>query len=66
MTSKAAPTTGMLSVYNGQQCVGHLMRRGKCGVEAFDTNEVSIGVFASHYEAIQALTVATKANGPHG
>jgi hypothetical protein len=66
MTSKAAPTTGMLSVYDGRQCVGHLIRRGKCGVEAFDINEVSLGVFASQYEAIKAVTVAAKANGPPG
>jgi hypothetical protein len=58
--TKAAPTTGMLSAYNGQHCVGHLIRRGKFGVEAFFLDDRSIGVFASQYEAIQALIAAIR------
>jgi hypothetical protein len=25
----------MLSVYDGQRCLGHIIKRGKCGFEAF-------------------------------
>jgi hypothetical protein len=60
MTSKAMPATGMLSVYDGQRCIGHLIRRGKCGVEAFDLDDRSLGVFASQPEAIKALIAAIR------
>jgi hypothetical protein len=60
MTSKAMPATGMLSVYDGRQCIGHLIRRGKCGVEAFDLDDRSLGVFASQHEAIGALIAAIR------
>jgi hypothetical protein len=49
-------------LYNGQQCVGHLIRRGKCGVEAFDLDDRSLGVFASQFEAIEALYAAKAAS----
>jgi hypothetical protein len=62
MTSKAMPTTGMLSVYNGQQCVGHLMRRGKCGVEAFGANDESLGIYPTQKEAMQAVYAARTAS----
>jgi hypothetical protein len=58
--SKALPTTGLLSVYDGQTCIGHLIQRGKCGVEAFDLDDRSLGVFASQHEAIEALIAAIR------
>jgi hypothetical protein len=58
--SKPLPTTGLLSVYDGQTCIGHLLARGRSGVEAFDVNDVSLGVFASQYEAITALIAAIR------
>jgi len=62
--SKPLPTASRLSVYNGQTCIGFLIRRGKCGVEAFDLEDRSLGIFASQFEGITALTVAAKASGP--
>jgi hypothetical protein len=53
--SKPLPTTGLLSVYDGQQCIGHLIRRGKAGVEAFDVEDRSLGIFSSQHEAIAAM-----------
>jgi hypothetical protein len=31
--------TALLAVYDGRNCVGHLLDRGKSGVEAFDAND---------------------------
>jgi hypothetical protein len=53
--TKPLPTTGLLSVYAGQQCIGHLIRRGKAGVEAFDVEDRSLGIFSSQHEAIKAV-----------
>jgi hypothetical protein len=59
--TKAVPTTGMFSVYDGQQCIGHLMRRGKFGVEAFGANDESLGIYPTQKEAMQALYAAKAA-----
>jgi hypothetical protein len=34
-----------LSVFNGSRCIGHLLLRGRQGVEAFDADARSLGVF---------------------
>jgi hypothetical protein len=53
------PTPSLLSVYNsGQQCLGHLLNRGKCGWESFDANDKSRGVFATMKAAADALPEA--------
>jgi len=49
--------TPMVSVYDGQQCLGHVLARGKAGYEAFDPNETSIGVFDTQRQAANALLV---------
>jgi len=61
MTSKAMPSTGMLAVYDGQICVGHLLARGRSGVEAFGANDESLGVYPTQKEAMQALYAAKAA-----
>ena len=42
MTDRASP---MSYVYDGKQCVGFIIARGKHGVEAFDRAESSLGFF---------------------
>jgi hypothetical protein len=53
------PTTAMLSIYDGQRCIGFMVLRGKCGVEAFDADGNSLGTFADQKRAADA--VSTKA-----
>jgi hypothetical protein len=52
------PTPSLLSVYSGQQCLGHLLNRGPQGWESFDANDKSRGVFATMQEARDALPEA--------
>jgi hypothetical protein len=40
----------------GGQCVGHLLTRGIHGVECFDRDDRSLGIFATAAEALSALT----------
>jgi hypothetical protein len=56
MTARpAAPP--LVSVYDGQQCVGHVLARGKAGFEAFDTDDKSVGVFPTAKQAANALLI---------
>jgi hypothetical protein len=50
--------TALLAVYDGRNCVGHLLHRGKSGVEAFDADDNSLGLFPTQAEAaaIELLT----------
>jgi hypothetical protein len=54
MTSVAS-SSPLLSIYDGQLCVGFVFARGKQGFEAFDTDQHSLGTFASHREAATAI-----------
>jgi hypothetical protein len=46
----------LLSVYDGQACLGFVLARGPLGFEAFMSDaETSLGVFASQAEAIDQL-----------
>jgi hypothetical protein len=58
--SKPLPTTGLLSVYDGQICIGHLLARGKSGFEAFGADDKSLGTYRTQKEAIAAVTEARK------
>ena len=49
--------TPMVSVYDGQQCLGHVLARGKTGYEAFDPNDESVGIFETQRQAANALLV---------
>jgi hypothetical protein len=40
-----------LSVYDGSRCIGFIMPRGKSGVEAFDGDTRSLGVFPDQKSA---------------
>jgi hypothetical protein len=45
-----------LAVYDGQTCLGFLLPRGKSGVEAFDADDKSIGVFSDMKAAADAIS----------
>jgi hypothetical protein len=53
MTSES--TASMMSVYDGQRCIGFLLRRGKA-VEAFDGDSKSLGIFPNQATAAGAIT----------
>jgi hypothetical protein len=45
----------LLSVYDGRDCAGFLIRRPRRGVEPFDREENSLGIFPSEVEAANAV-----------
>jgi hypothetical protein len=47
---------GFLAVYDGRSCIGHLLPRGKLGVEAFDRGDKSLGVFPNLKSAADAVS----------
>jgi hypothetical protein len=61
MTARPAATP-LVSVYDGRQCLGHVLARGKTGFEAFDRDDKSVGVFPTAKQAANALLV--EAGGP--
>jgi hypothetical protein len=48
-------STPLLSVYDGRECIGFLLKRGKSGVEAFTADELSLGIFPDEHQAARAL-----------
>jgi hypothetical protein len=36
---------GLLSIFDGRKCIGHLLVRPHSGVEAFDVDDRSLGLF---------------------
>jgi hypothetical protein len=52
------PQSAMLSVYEGQRCLGHIVKRGARGFEAFDLDDNSLGVFPTDHEAADAVHAA--------
>jgi hypothetical protein len=46
----------MVSVYDGQRCLGWVIERGGAGFESFDAAEKSLGVFTTKDAAINKLT----------
>jgi hypothetical protein len=51
-----------LSLYEGQRCVGFVLRRGKLGHEAFTADERSLGLFKTQNET--AAAISDKAAAP--
>jgi hypothetical protein len=51
----AARSSPLLSAYDGQHCIGFVCSRGKLGFEAFDTEERSLGIYATQREAAAAI-----------
>jgi hypothetical protein len=64
--TKAATTTSMLSVYDGRECLDHILARGRLGFEGFDVDDKSLGVFRSRADAVGAVTEAAKQDDKHG
>jgi hypothetical protein len=52
-------TAWMLAVYDGRTCIGFLLKRGKAGVEGYDRDSKSLGIFPSQSEAAGAITVGS-------
>jgi hypothetical protein len=53
-----AAQAGFLSVYDGTRCLGFLLPRGKLGVEAYDRDDKSLGVFPNQKSAADAVSGA--------
>jgi hypothetical protein len=53
-------TAARLSIYDGQQCIGFVLPRGKVGFEAFDRDEQSLGRFETQAAAAAAIHPHTK------
>jgi hypothetical protein len=47
-----------LSVFDGQKCLGFLLPRGRQGVEAYDVNNVSLGIYRDQKSAADAVSGA--------
>jgi hypothetical protein len=47
-----------LAVYSGQRCLGFLLPRGNVGIEAFDADDKSLGLFPNQKAAADALSGA--------
>jgi hypothetical protein len=54
------PEPEMICVFDGRRCIGHVLRRGPREYEAFDSHDVSLGVYPSKAEAAAALTIGVK------
>jgi hypothetical protein len=48
----------MLTIYDGRECIGHLYLRGKLGVEAYDSDDRSLGVYPNQNAAANAVSLA--------
>jgi len=51
-TTSSSP---MVSVYDGQRCIGWVFHRGRAGFEAFDREQQSLGLFRSQREAAAVI-----------
>jgi hypothetical protein len=56
--NKSARSTGLLSIYSGQQCLGFVLPRGKTGHEAFDVEGKSLGLYPDQKAAAGAVSAA--------
>jgi hypothetical protein len=55
MSASPKQPSNWLAVYAGQSCIGHALWRGKIGVEAFNVDDKSIGLFRTLKDATAAL-----------
>jgi hypothetical protein len=53
-----SPRAICLSVYDGQTCIGFLLTRGPAGIEAFDADDKSLGIFPNQKSAADAISKA--------
>ena len=59
----ASAASAMLSVFDGRQCIGHVVGRGRAGFEAYDADQRSLGVFASQRAAVDAINESALRDG---
>jgi hypothetical protein len=52
---KSIISTPMHYVYDGRECVGFVLARGKLGFEALDCEEHSLGIFSTQCDAAAAI-----------
>jgi hypothetical protein len=45
----------LLSIYDGQTCIGFILNRGQQGWEAFDAGDASLGLYPSQRDATNAI-----------
>jgi hypothetical protein len=55
MTAATPRAVPLVSIYDGQRCLGFILARGKTGFEAFAADEQSLGLFQSQEGAVAAL-----------
>jgi hypothetical protein len=55
MTQTKQPSGPMSSIYDGQQCVGFVLKRGKDGAEAFNSELQSLGTHPTEADAIRIV-----------
>jgi hypothetical protein len=55
--SAPKPAAPIAYVYDGQQCLGHVLARGKTGYEGFDRDDKSVGIFPTTKQAANALLI---------
>ena len=57
-----APTapSSWLAIYAGTQCLGHIIKRGMSGVEAFDFEDRPLGLYPDQRAAAAAVTEAAR------
>jgi hypothetical protein len=55
--SDPKPAASLAYVYDGQQCLGHVLARGKTGFGAFDGDDKSLGLFPTQRQAANALLI---------
>ena len=55
-------TTAPLSyIYDGRECLGFVLARGKLGFEAMDREGKSLGIFDTQRQAANALLISRRA-----
>jgi hypothetical protein len=48
-------STPVISVYDGRECVGFIIARGRLGFEAFGADQHSLGIFPNQKGAAEAI-----------
>ena len=54
----STPSSVLAYVYDGRQCLGHVLGRGPKGFEAFDRDDKSVGIFETQRQAANAFLIA--------
>jgi len=58
---KNTSTAPMSYIYDGRECLGFVLARGKLGFEAMDREEKSLGIFDTQRQAANALLISRRA-----